>query len=45
MTENMPVASPIAETIHQIFVLADTQGYGERYVPRLIDMMVKNSGG
>lgn len=45
MTENMPVASPIAETIHQTYVLADTQGYGERFVPRLIDMMVKNSGG
>ncbi len=44
MTENMPVTSPIAETIHQIFVLADTQGYGERYVPRLIDMMGKNAG-
>jgi 3-hydroxyisobutyrate dehydrogenase-like beta-hydroxyacid dehydrogenase len=44
MTENMPVASPIAETIHQTYVLADTQGYGERYVPRLIDMMVKNAG-
>jgi 3-hydroxyisobutyrate dehydrogenase-like beta-hydroxyacid dehydrogenase len=45
MTENMPVASPIAEQIHQTYVLADTMGYGERYVPRLIDMMVKNSGG
>lgn len=45
MTENMPVASPIAETIHQTYVLADTQGYGDRYVPRLIDMMVKNSRG
>jgi len=45
MTENIPVASPIAETIHQTFVLADTLGYGERFVPRLIDMMVKNSGG
>ena len=44
MTENLPVASPIAETMHQIFVLADTQGYGERYVPRLIDMMGKNAG-
>jgi 3-hydroxyisobutyrate dehydrogenase-like beta-hydroxyacid dehydrogenase len=44
MTENMPVASPIAETIHQIFVLADTQGYGERFVPRLVDMMGKNAG-
>jgi 3-hydroxyisobutyrate dehydrogenase-like beta-hydroxyacid dehydrogenase len=44
MTENMPVASPIAETVHQIFVLADTQGYGERFVPRLVDMMGKNAG-
>ena len=39
MTEQMPVASPIAETIHQSYVLADTLGYGERYVPRMIDMM------
>lgn len=45
MTENMPVASPIAEAIHQTYVLADTLGYSERYVPRLIDMMIKNSGG
>jgi 3-hydroxyisobutyrate dehydrogenase-like beta-hydroxyacid dehydrogenase len=44
MTETMPVASPIAETIHQIFVLADTQGYGERFVPRLVDMMGRNTG-
>ncbi|MBL8789146.1 MAG: NAD(P)-dependent oxidoreductase [Rhizobiales bacterium] len=45
MTENMPVASPIAEAIHQTYVLADTLGYSERYVPRLINMMIKNSGG
>jgi 3-hydroxyisobutyrate dehydrogenase-like beta-hydroxyacid dehydrogenase len=44
MTENMPVSSPIAETIHQIFVLADTQGYGEKFVPRLVNMMGKNAG-
>ena len=44
MTENMPVASPVAEAIHQIFVLADTQGYGDRFVPRLIDMMGRNAG-
>jgi 3-hydroxyisobutyrate dehydrogenase-like beta-hydroxyacid dehydrogenase len=44
MTEMMPVPSPIAETIHQIYVLAETTGYSERYVPRLIDMMMKNSG-
>jgi 3-hydroxyisobutyrate dehydrogenase-like beta-hydroxyacid dehydrogenase len=45
MTENMPVASPIGEAIHQTYVLADTMGYGERFVPRLIDMMIKNSAG
>ncbi len=45
MTENMPVPSPIGEAIHQTYVLADTLGYGERFVPRLIDMMIKNSGG
>jgi 3-hydroxyisobutyrate dehydrogenase-like beta-hydroxyacid dehydrogenase len=45
MTENMPVASPIAETIHQTYVLAETLGYSDCFVPRLIDMMVKNSGG
>jgi 3-hydroxyisobutyrate dehydrogenase-like beta-hydroxyacid dehydrogenase len=44
MTENLPVASPIAESIHQTYVLAETLGFGERYVPRLIDMMRKNAG-
>lgn len=44
MTEQMPIASPIAETIHQAFVLADTMGYGERYVPRMIDMMMQLAG-
>jgi 3-hydroxyisobutyrate dehydrogenase-like beta-hydroxyacid dehydrogenase len=44
MTEQMPVASPIAETIHQAYVLAETLGYGERYVPRMINMMAANAG-
>lgn len=44
MTEQMPVASFIAEQVHQTYVLADTMGYGERYVPRLIDMMKKLAG-
>jgi hypothetical protein len=44
MTENMPVASFMAEQVHQTFVLADTLGYGERFVPRLIDMMKKLAG-
>ena len=44
MTENMPVASYLAEQVHQTYVLADTMGYGERFVPRLITMMMKNAG-
>jgi 3-hydroxyisobutyrate dehydrogenase-like beta-hydroxyacid dehydrogenase len=44
MTEQLPVASPIGEAIHQSYVLAETLGYGERFVPRMIDMMVQLAG-
>jgi 3-hydroxyisobutyrate dehydrogenase-like beta-hydroxyacid dehydrogenase len=44
MTEQMPVASFMAEQVHQTYVLADSMGYGERFVPRLIDMMLKLAG-
>lgn len=44
MTENMPVASFMAEQVHQTYVLADSMGYGDRFVPRLIDMMMKLAG-
>ncbi|MDE2446720.1 MAG: NAD(P)-dependent oxidoreductase, partial [Alphaproteobacteria bacterium] len=44
MTENLPVATFMAEQVHQTYVLADTMGYGERFVPRLIDMMMKLAG-
>lgn len=44
MTEQMPIASFMAEQVHQTYVLADTMGYGARYVPRLIDMMKKLAG-
>jgi 3-hydroxyisobutyrate dehydrogenase-like beta-hydroxyacid dehydrogenase len=44
MTERMPVASFLAETTHQLHVMADNMGYGERFVPRLIDAMMKVNG-
>lgn len=44
MTETLPVASFMGEQVHQTYVLADTMGYGERFVPRLIDMMKKLAG-
>lgn len=39
MTELAPMTSFLAETVHQTYVLADNMGYGERYVPRLIDLL------
>lgn len=44
MTEHLPVASFMAETAHQLYVMADNMGYGERYVPRLIDVLAKVNG-
>ena len=44
MTEQLPVASFMAETAHQITVMADNMGYGERFVPRLIDVMMTVNG-
>ena len=44
MTEQMPVASYLAEQVHQTFVLAETLGFGDRFVPRLITMMMQNAG-
>ena len=44
MTEDMPMASFLAEVTHQITVVAENLGYGERFVPRLIDVMMKING-
>ncbi len=44
MTEQLPVTSFLAETAHQIMVMADNLGYGERFVPRLIDVLMKVNG-
>ena len=44
MTENLPVASFLAETAHQITVMADNMGYGDRFIPRLIDVMMQVNG-
>ena len=41
MTEQLPVTSFLAETAHQITVMADNLGYGERFIPRLIDVLMQ----
>jgi 3-hydroxyisobutyrate dehydrogenase-like beta-hydroxyacid dehydrogenase len=44
MTEQLPVASFLAEQVHQLLVLADNMGYGDRYIPRMIDVMMAMNG-
>jgi 3-hydroxyisobutyrate dehydrogenase-like beta-hydroxyacid dehydrogenase len=44
MTEQLPMASFMAEQVHQLLVLADNMGYGERFIPRLIDAMMEMNG-
>jgi 3-hydroxyisobutyrate dehydrogenase-like beta-hydroxyacid dehydrogenase len=44
MTEQLPVTSFLAETAHQITVMADNMGYGDRFVPRLIDVLMTVNG-
>ena len=41
MTQEEPVTSFIAESVHQTYVLAGNLGYGENYVPRLVDMLAQ----
>ena len=44
MTEQMPVTSFLAETVHQMLVMADNMGYADRYIPRLIDVLMQVNG-
>ncbi len=44
MTENLPVASFLAEQVHQLYVLAENMGYAERFVPRMVDVMMEMNG-
>ncbi len=39
MTQQQPVTSFIAESVHQTYVMADNLGYGDRFVPYLVDML------
>jgi 3-hydroxyisobutyrate dehydrogenase-like beta-hydroxyacid dehydrogenase len=41
LTETAPTASFIAEAVHQVYQLASIQGYGDKYLPRLIDALVE----
>jgi 3-hydroxyisobutyrate dehydrogenase-like beta-hydroxyacid dehydrogenase len=44
MTESAPVASPIADAIHQTLLAASQLGFGEKFVPSLIEAHEKLNG-
>ena len=44
MTETAPVATPIADTIHQTLLAASQLGFGEKFVPSLIEAHEKLNG-
>jgi len=44
MTEQLPVASFMGESVHQLFVMADNLGFGDRFIPRMIDVFQKING-
>ena len=39
MTQNQSSTSFIAESVHQSYILANNLGYGEKFVPRMVDFM------
>jgi 3-hydroxyisobutyrate dehydrogenase-like beta-hydroxyacid dehydrogenase len=44
MTETAPVASPIADTMHATLLAAVQLGFGDKYVPSLIEAHEKLNG-
>lgn len=44
MTQNQSSTSFLAECVHQSYVLASNLGYGDKFVPRMVDMMGQING-
>jgi 3-hydroxyisobutyrate dehydrogenase-like beta-hydroxyacid dehydrogenase len=44
MTEQVSATSFVAEAVHQSFVLAENRGYGEKFVPRMLNFLAELNG-
>jgi 3-hydroxyisobutyrate dehydrogenase-like beta-hydroxyacid dehydrogenase len=44
LAESTPTAAFIGEAAHQLYLLASMHGFGDRYVPRLIDALAQLNG-
>jgi hypothetical protein len=40
----MPLSAFVAEAVHQTLVLAANHGYGDKYVPRLVNLLCQVNG-
>jgi 3-hydroxyisobutyrate dehydrogenase-like beta-hydroxyacid dehydrogenase len=44
LAENLPVSAFIAEAVHQTFVTGLVRGYGDKFVPRIINLLCEING-
>jgi 3-hydroxyisobutyrate dehydrogenase-like beta-hydroxyacid dehydrogenase len=44
MAEATPAVAFLGEAVHQLYTLADIQGYGDKYLPRLVDALAQLNG-
>jgi len=44
LTEMLPMASPVAEAVHQSFVQANAMGLGEKFTPSMLELQEKLNG-
>lgn len=45
MCESLPVATPVAQAIHQAYAMANNMGHGQDYVPTLVDILGRLNEG
>ena len=41
LAESTPATAFIGEAVHQLYLLANMHGFGDRYLPRLIEAMAQ----
>lgn len=41
MCESLPIATPVAQAIHQAYAMAANMGYADQYVPTMVDILGK----
>ena len=44
MCESLPIATPVAQAIHQAYAMAVNTGHGEQYVPTMVDVLGQWNG-